>query len=140
GAGTTNQYNEIETAAGFEWSWVGNATPTIPALYSFTITNPPARGATNFVAYAWLIASPNGFISGENSNPNVVRLELQSDGNSAALATLGYKVNAPYDTAMFSGSGFLCGITNAPFAGKWTITLTNDTDFMLIAPNGARSI
>jgi hypothetical protein len=40
---------------------------------------------------------------------------------------------------MFFGSGFLCGITNAPFTGTWTITLTNDTDFMLTAPNGTRA-
>ena len=66
----------------------------------------------------------------------MVRLGLQSDGNGAALATLGYKVNAPYDTTMFLGSGFLCGITNTPFAGTWTISLTNDTDFVLTAPNG----
>ena len=139
GAGTTNHYNEIETAPGIECSWVGYATPSSPATYSFTVTNPPALGATNFLAYAWLIANPNGFIAAENWNPNMVRLALQSDGNGAAIATLGYKIDDPNGTTMFLGSGFLCGITNAPFAGRWTISLTNDTDFTLTAPNGARA-
>jgi len=138
-AGTTNHYNSISTPATFECSWVGSATPDSPATYSFTVTNPPARGVSNFVAYAWLIASPNGFVSAELSNPNVVRLRLRSDGNGGAEATLGYKVNDPYDTTMYSNAGFLCGITNAPFAGTWTISVTNDTDFTLTAPNGSQS-
>ena len=137
-AGTTNHYNEIVSNPTNECSWVGSTSDS-PAIYSFSITNPPARGATNFTAYAWLIASPNGFISAELSNPNVVRLGLQADGNGGALALLGYKANDPYDTSAFFGSGFLCGLTNVPFAGTWTMTLTNDTDFTLIAPNGART-
>ncbi len=138
-AGTTNHYNEIVSNPTKECSWVGS-TPDAPASYSFTITNPPARAATNFIAYAWLIASPNGFISAELSNPNVVRLGLQADGNGSALATLGYKVNDPYDTTAFLTSGFMCGITNVPFAGTWTIRLTNDTDFLLTAPNGSSAV
>lgn len=136
-AGTSNHFNQIVSAPAFECSWVGSATPDYPATYSFTITNAPAPGATNFLAYVWLIANPNGFVSAEISNPDVVRLRLQSDGQGAAFATLGYKVNSTNDTSMFSGSGFLCGITNAPFVGTWTLTLTNDTDFTLTAPNGA---
>ena len=137
GAGTTNQYNEITTLPGFECSWVGSATTNTPAIYSFTVTNPPASGSTDFTAYAWLIASPNGFISAEISNPNVVRLGIESTGDGSAGATLGYKVNDPDDTSMYSAAGFLCGITNVPFAGRWTISLSNDTDFVLTAPNGA---
>jgi hypothetical protein len=137
GAGTTNQYNEITTLPGFECSWVGSASTSSPAIYSFAVTNPPASGSTNFTAYAWLISSPNGFISAEISNPNVVRLGIEDIGNGAAVATLGYKANDPDDVAMFSGAGFLCGITNVPFAGQWTISLSNDTDFTLTAPNGA---
>jgi hypothetical protein len=139
GAGTTNHYNEITTQPSFECSWVGSATPDAPAIYAFTVTNPPAYGTTDFTAYAWLIASPNGFISAEISNPNVVRLGLQSGSNGTALATLSYKVNDANDLSMFAGSGFLCGITDAPFAGQWTISLTNDTDFTLTAPNGAKA-
>jgi hypothetical protein len=135
-AGTTNHYNQLISSPAFECSWVGSATPDFPATYSFTVTNSPAMGATNFLTYIWLIPNPNGFISAEISNPNVVRLRLSSDGHGAALATLGYKINGTNDTSMFSGSGFLCGITNAPFAGTWTLSLTNDTDFTLSAPNG----
>jgi hypothetical protein len=96
-------------------------------------------GATNFLAYLWLIANPNGFVSSEISNPNVVRLRVESDGHGGSIATLAYKVNGTNDTSMFYGSGFLCGITNVPFAGTWTISLTNDTDFTLTAPNGAKA-
>jgi hypothetical protein len=137
GAGTTNQYNEITTLPGFECSWVGSASTSSPAIYSFTVANSPASGSTNFTAYAWLIASPNGFISAEISNPNVVRLGIEHMGNGTAIATLGYKANDPDDVAMFSGAGFLCGLSNTPFAGQWTISLSNDTDFTLTAPNGA---
>jgi hypothetical protein len=136
GAGTTNHYNEIQTAAGIECSWVGNATPSSPVTYTFNITNGPAPTATNFLAYAWLIANSIGFVAAEVWNSNMVRLALQSDGHGAAIATLGYKTNDTSGTTMFLTTGFLCGITNVPFAGRWTISLTNDTDFTLTAPNG----
>jgi hypothetical protein len=40
---------------------------------------------------------------------------------------------------MFYGSGFLCSITGAPIAGRWTLRLTNDTDFLLTAPDAEQA-
>lgn len=140
GAGTSRQYNEIESVPEIECSWVGNATPAAPAVYSFTISNPPASGSTNFTAFVWLVANPNGFISAEVSNPNVVRLAIQSDGSPFANASLGYKINESNSTSKFSGAGFLCGLTNVPFAGRWSLTLTNDTGFILRSPNGNQAV
>jgi hypothetical protein len=142
GAGTASHHNGITTAPWFEGSWVGAATPDFPATYSFTVTNPPALGATGFLAYAWWIANPISYSTEAYSgvaNSNVVRLWLESDGNGAVTATLGYKANASNDLTNFFGNGFLCGITGAPFAGTWTVSLTNDTDFTLTAPNGAQA-
>ncbi|MBM3841496.1 MAG: hypothetical protein FJ398_26830 [Verrucomicrobia bacterium] len=145
-AGLAKHYNGITTAPWIEASWIGSA----PATYSFTITNPPAGGSTGFQAYLWLVAkpldalnqnTPTGYSTDEYggiNNSNVVRFTLEFDGRSGATATLGYRANSP-DPAAFSGRGFLCGLTGAPFAGPWTISVNNDTDFTITAPDGSQA-
>src|SRR5438270_9771587 len=96
-----------------ECTWVGKT----PASYSFTVTNPPAKGPTNFMAYMWLIPNPNGHIQALD-NPNAVQLAVISDGHGGAKAVLGYYVNGSGSVqqnlqTLFT-SGVICSIPNAP--------------------------
>lgn len=139
---TATHYNGITTAPWIEGSWVGVTTPENPASYSFTIAAGPSPASKGFLTHMWLIPSPISYsteVYSGSANPNVIRLNLENDGEGGVTATLGYRVNAPQDEEAFLGKGFICGITNAPATGTWTLQLTNDTHFTLIAPNGSEA-
>lgn len=138
GAGTAGHYNGITTAPWVESSWVGG-----PASYSFTITNPPSRDANGFRAHVWLVANPAAYSTEEFSgaaNPNVVRLGIESDGQGGAIANLAYRANGAGNPWASSGPGFLGRLAGVPFAGHWTIRVNDNTEFQLIAPNGAQAV
>lgn len=136
--GTATHFNGINTAPWVEGSWVESST----ARYSFTIADLSAPGARGFQAYLWLVANPTAYSTEEFSgpaHPHVVRLILESDGHGLADAALGYRVNAPNDSSSFTGRGLLGQLTSVPFAGTWTLGVTDNTKFTLTAPNGAEA-
>ncbi|MBI3853650.1 MAG: hypothetical protein HY298_25685 [Verrucomicrobia bacterium] len=121
-----------------ECAWVGKA----PASYAITIAKPPAHGPSNFMAYVWLIPNWNGHIIALD-NPTVLQLAIISDGRGGAKAVLGYYANsgnnaqANLDT-LFT-TGVMATLSNAPFAGTWTLRANSDTSFTIIAPNNAQA-
>ncbi|MBI3853646.1 MAG: hypothetical protein HY298_25660 [Verrucomicrobia bacterium] len=145
--GTPTNSNEIVTyyttnsggaPVAIDATWVGKT----PASYSFTIAKPPANGPTNFTAYTWLIPNPNGHIQALD-NPNAVQLAIISDGQGGAKAVLGYFVNSGgtlYDNinTIFT-TGVIATLSNAPFAGTWTLRANSDTSFTIIAPNNVQA-
>lgn len=142
GGGGASHFNGITTAPWVECGWIGAASAETPATFSFTVAAPPAPEAKGFLSYLWLVANPISYSSAAYSgqaNSNVVRLNLEADGSGGVTATLGYRANSPDDDSMFSGAGFICGITNAPFAGEWTLRMNSDTDLILTAPDGAQA-
>lgn len=142
GGGTASHFNGITTAPWVECGWIGAASTEAPATFSFTVAAPPAPQAKGFLCYLWLVANPISYNTAAYSgqaNPNVVRLNLEADGSGGVTATLGYRANAPDDDISFSTTGFICGITNAPFAGEWSLRMNSDTDLILTAPDGAQA-
>lgn len=124
-------------------SWVGNATPANPVTYSFTINGFPQDPSTlttpsqnGCEAYLFLVPNPTYQDNAPDWNQaNCIIAFVQQDTNTATF-NFTYKTNEP-------NAGTTIAVTNVTYTGTalgtWSITFTNNTDFVLTAPDGTKA-
>jgi hypothetical protein len=144
-ASTDVQYarRSIRTAdTGF--SWIGSAEPV---TYELTIKQAPGDDALATQAHLFLVpALPNDDAPSIDWNAaHLVWLHIENLANGAGQATFRYKTNQPSGNSMLFntdptaavGVGNLGTLPSATVLGTWKLTIANDTDITMIAPDGA---
>lgn len=117
--------------------WVGVAEPV---TYAVTIQKYPGASHSGFQTHLLLVAgTPGADTAPDYSQPNVVFLDIQSRADGTAAAAFRYKVNETNGNAFLYGAGTLGAVTNPAPVGTWTLSLDQNTNVTVTAPEGNRA-
>ncbi|MGA2749991.1 MAG: hypothetical protein ABSG59_14545 [Verrucomicrobiota bacterium] len=112
-----------------------------PVTYSITFG---ATGNTNDSSGQILFDQNNSETEPDWVDPSVFRFVIQANGTGGSSLTLQCKTNTAnangdlYDSSDPAWNGTDATHTNSsPAVGKWTFTVSNNTNFLCTAPNGA---
>lgn len=119
---------------------------TEPMTYSFDLLsfpqNPPHAG---FQAHLFLVpgaAAASADAGPDWSAPTLIFLDIKADEGGGGNATFRWKTNAPgFNLADVNGHGiYVAGLSNlvsSSVRGKWSVKVTDKTNFTVTAPDGA---
>ena len=128
-SGEQYQRQGIRTVAD-SYSWVRAAGPV---TYSMTIAEMPRTAG--FQTHIFLVPGlPGTQASVDYSEPSVIFLDVQSNGNGGANATFRYKVNEPNGNSQIYGPGALASITTPVANGTYSLTFNQGNNVTLAAP------
>jgi hypothetical protein len=136
----SGQYERQNIATiGTQYSWVGRPDPT---RYSLTLTSYPDASHSGFQTHIFLVAGAPGTDSAPDyTQPNVIFLDIQGQGNGSAFAAFRYKTNEPAGNNFLyrnaPNGGTLGGVSSPAATGTWSLTFSQDTNVTLTAPGGA---
>lgn len=145
-AASGGQYDRqgIATVAG-NFGWVGSAAPM---SYSMTIKEyPSGQQYPGFSTRFYLVPGAPGTEEYPDwTEPTCALIEMTAGTNGNGSMTFHYKTNAPnsnginnqyFNTSPTNGPvGQLGTVTGASILGTWTVTLNQDTNITLTAPDG----
>lgn len=124
---------------GSNYGWIGRPGPV-----SYSVDIARHASVDGFRLHLFLvpgISNPNRADSDWHET-NILMVAIYSNPNGGAWASVHAKVNAPEGngqqfTPVADGGGALGGIGSSRSAGTWTLTLSQDSDLALTAPDGA---
>jgi hypothetical protein len=131
-------YNRENIAAvdNTSFGWVGAGEPI---TYSINIAKYPDSAHPGFQTHLILDASgglgPDTYA--DYSRPNVYMLDIQNQADGTVFASFRYKTNEPAGNTFLYGAGSLGGVSSPTGVGTWSVTLANETNITVTAPNGA---
>jgi hypothetical protein len=125
----SGQYDRqnIITATANNYAW-GNATPSSPVTYSFTLSNWSAPDL-NFHLFLYQTSGAGGASAPDYNQPNVLIFEISPNG-SGATASLTWKTNSPDSGTI--GTAFTTN--TVALLGTWQLEFTSATSGEIIAP------
>jgi hypothetical protein len=153
-AASGGQYDRqnIVTVAPDSFGWIGSSTPV---SYSMSIKSFPS-GATygGFTTHFYLVPGTPGTEEYPDWNEaNCILVDIRANADESGTMTFHYKTNAPgsngaatldgkssqyFNTQATNGPvGQLGSVTGASILGTWTLTLSQDTQITLTAPDGS---
>lgn len=136
-----------DTTGAANVDWVGQASPTTPVSYSWTISQFPGPGHAGHRSD--LVLTPDPAASLVSADPdwsatNALWISVEALADGTVHAGIAFKTNQVNNNDQLYGNNgqdnrLTGGYTlNAPTAvGTWTLTFSNNTDMTLTAPNGA---
>ena len=126
------QRQNIATVAN-NFGWIGRPDPI---TYSLAIGKYPDASHAGFQTHIFLVPGNPGTDSAPDySQPHIVFLDIQRQASGGAFASLHYKVNEPAGNNFLYGQGTLGGVGSAIAEGTWTLTLSQDTNVTVTAPD-----
>ena len=154
-AASAGQYDRqsIATVAN-NFGWIG---ATEPMSYSMTISKfPNATSYGGYSAHFYLVPGSPGTEDGPDWNePTCALISLHANANGTATMEYHYKTNAPgsngkptldtLNTQYFNKDatngpvGWIGNVTGAGILGTWTVTINQDTNITMTAPDGTAS-
>jgi len=125
------------TLGDFNVDWVGHATLGAPVTYKWNYAHAPTNsGAGVNFAITPDPASSATYADPEWSATNCFYLAINEVGGTSVVANITVKTNQASGTNTAVSISRLTN--NTPSAvGVWSLTFTNDTDFVLTVPGGA---
>ena len=143
GAGIYDRQN-LRTAVP-SYGWVGRSQPV---TYSVTIADYPA--VADFQTHLYFVPgadAPATMPDPDWTRPDCAVLAIGSNATGGGWAGLRYKVNAPSSNGVAGheywtaddgvNGGNIAGVGSSTIIGKWSVTFSNDTDFVLTSPDGS---
>src|SRR6266571_3727902 len=127
------------------FGWIGSS---VPMSYSMTIKEFPSGTVyPGFSTHFYLVpGTPATSEYPDWTEPSCVLIDIQANTNGGGTATFHYKTNAPNSNGInnqyFNAYptnppvGQLGSVTGSNILGTWTVTLANDTQITLTAPDG----
>ena len=124
----------VQTETGASYSWLGRGTN--PVTYSFTIAGYPGAGHAGFQTHIFFVPAP-ALNAGapDYVDPNIIFLDLQSQGDGSANWVFRYKTNQPNGNSQFY-SNPPGQISNPTPIGTWSLTFSNNTHVTMTNPSG----
>src|SRR5262245_5050669 len=116
------------------YSWVGKQDPV---TYSLTINGYPDASHSGFQTHIFLVAGATSDSAPDYSQPHVIFLDIQRQGNGSANGAFRYKVNEPNGNTFLYSAGTLGVVSSPSPIGTWSMTFTHDTNVVVTAPDGA---
>ncbi len=145
-AASGGQYDRQGIATvGSSFGWIGS---TAPMSYSMTIKEfPSAALYPGFSTHFYLVpGTPGNEEYPDWTEPNCILIDIHADTNGGGVCTFHYKTNAPNSNGInnqyFNSNpangpvGQLGSVTSSNILGTWTVTLAQDTQITLTAPDG----
>jgi hypothetical protein len=135
----SGQYERQSIATiGSQYVWVGRPDPT---TYSLTLSSYPDASHSGFQTHIFLVADdPHTDSAPDYTQPNVIFLDIQGQGNGSAFAAFRYKTNEPAGNNFLyraaPNGGTLGGVSSPTPVGRWSLTFSQDTNVTLTAPGG----
>jgi len=148
------QYDRQSIQTVDSFGWIGSSAPM---SYSMTIKEFPSGASYGGFTAHWYLApgTPGNEDSPDWNEANCILIDIRANANGSGTATYHYKTNAPgsngrptYDNATgqyFNASptngpvGQIGSVTGASILGTWTVSVNQDTNWSLIAPDGTTS-
>src|SRR6266404_5618792 len=127
------------------FGWIGSS---VPMAYSMTIKEFPSGTVyPGFSTHFYLVpGTPATSEYPDWTEPTCVLIDIQANTNGGGTAVFHYKTNAPNSNGInnqyFNANpangpvGQLGSVTGSNILGTWTVTLANDTQITLTAPDG----
>ena len=151
-AASGGQYDRqnIATVASDTFGWIGSS---VPMSYSMTIKEfPSAATHPGFSTHLYLVPGTPGTEDAPDWNePACILVDIHANADESGTATFHYKTNAPgsngaptldgmtgqyFNASPTNGPvGQLGSVTGASILGTWTVTLNQDTNITLTAPD-----
>lgn len=144
-AASAGQYDRqnIATVAG-DFGWINSP---VPMSYSMTIKEfPSAASYGGFSAHFYIVPGIPTESSPDWNQANCILVDIFAATNGSGTANFRYKTNAPgsngiqnqyfNDNPTNGPVGFLGSVTGASILGTWTVTLNQNTNITLTAPDG----
>jgi hypothetical protein len=154
-AASAGQYDRqsIATVAN-NFGWIGSSEPM---SYSMTISKfPDAVAAGGFSAHFYLVPGvPGNGDAPDWNEPTCALISIHANANGTATMEYHYKTNAPgsngkptldattgqyFNQYATNGPvGWIGNVTGASILGTWTVTINQDTNISMMAPDSATS-
>ena len=115
-------------------SWLGS-TIANPTTYKITISDFPKVGNSALHVQIVPTAVINPFVV--FANPNAMDWRIRRDNSGFFSQRLSWKTNSPNNGGLPNVAVNNVTNTSTTGVGTWTMTFTNDTDGVLIAPDGS---
>jgi hypothetical protein len=128
----TRHQVRTDIVGDFNVDWVGHT----PVTYTWNLAHAPTNNGAgvNFTITSDTVSS-NTFADPDWSATNAFYLTLNEAGGTSVVATVTVKTNQPGNNSTAFAIAHLTN--NTPTAvGTWSVTFTNDTDFVLTGPGG----
>src|SRR6267154_2637379 len=128
----TRHQVRTDTVGDFNVDWVGHT----PVTYSWNLAHAPTNNGAgvNFAITPDPVAATT-YADPDWSSTNVFYLAINEVGGTGVVATVTVKTNQPSQNSTAFAIARLTNNTPTA-AGTWTLTFTNDTDFVLTGPGG----
>lgn len=136
------------------FGWIGSSEPV---SYSMTISKfPNATTYGGFTAHFYLVpGTPGNEDAPDWNEPTCALIAIHANADGTATMEYHYKTNAPgsngkptldgatgqyYNQYATNGPvGWIGNVTGADILGNWTVTINQDTNITMTAPDGASS-
>lgn len=133
-ASTGGQYDRqsIRTVeAGY--SWVGSPNPV---SYAITLTGSPGTSYPGFQTHMYLVpGTPGNEASPDWNQPTVILVPIINNAAGGGTMTFRWKQDAPNSNGTYF-DGEKPAVNSTTILGTWTVTLAQDTQGTLTAPDG----
>ena len=131
---TSGQFQRQNIATvGNGFGWIGRPDPV---SYSLTIGKYPDASHAGFQTHFFLVpGSPGADSAPDYTQPHIIFLDIQRQASGGAFAAFRYKVNEPSGNNFLYGAGTLGGLGSAVAEGTWLLTLSQNTNATVTAPD-----
>lgn len=117
--------------------WLGSPDPV---AYALTIQKYPGASHSGFQTHLFLVPGAPGDSAPDYSQPHLVFLDIQAQGNGTVFAALRYKTNeANGNNFLYTAApvgGTLGGVSSSTGIGTWSVTFSEDTNAVVRTPDG----